>query len=99
MEGCALILHFFTASTSLHDKLDSHRQPEMLELASVPQNKSLRAVQGAFGWTAKQVIMDPIPTVDEHHLLIGLKEEMVVSHKKTPENRVVKKEARTWVRG
>lgn len=38
------------------------------------------------------MIVDLIPSMDEHHLLVGLKEEKVASPKKTPEKKVVKKE-------
>lgn len=40
---------------------------------------------------SKQVIVDLVPIADKRHLLDGLKEEKMASHKKTLEKRVVKK--------
>lgn len=39
----------------------------------------------------EQVIVDLIPTVEEHRLVVGLQDEEKVSAKKTPSHRVVKK--------
>lgn len=80
MTGCALILYIFvikyspTSSKDLIGVLTSW----MLEWDAIPQHKSLQCVQGAFFGTIKQVIMELIMMADAYHLLVGLKEEMVV---------------------
>lgn len=62
----------------------------MLKWDERPQYKALRAVQWAFSRASKQVIIDLRPTVEGHHLLIGLKDvrtlKMTLEKKGTKES-------------
>lgn len=51
-------------------------------------------MQGTVSGTTKQVIVDLIPMVGEHHLLAGLKEKNVASLKKNLDKRVVEKDVK-----
>lgn len=50
---------------------------------------TLRATQRAFSGIVKQVVVNLGPRADNHHLLVGLKDEMIL--KKTLERRSTKK--------
>lgn len=54
-------------------------------------NSRAREPHKVFIRVAKQVIVDLIPEVDEHLLFVGLKDDKLVSPKKTLEKRVPKK--------
>lgn len=48
-------------------------------------------MQGAFNKSAKQLIIELIPTLDEHHLLVEVEDAKKVSLKKTPKKKMPKK--------
>lgn len=51
----------------------------------------MKSAQWVFTRATKQAIVQLIPIMDEHHLLVGLKDDKVTSPKKTPEKRAMKK--------
>lgn len=51
----------------------------------------MKSAQGAIAGATKEVIIELIPITDDHHLLIRLKDDKVVSPKKTTEKRASKK--------
>lgn len=76
MQGCTLILHYFALEHILAPEIDliSVVTPRMLKCDAMPLYKTLRAAQKEFG-ASKEVIGELRPMTDEHHHLIGLKDE------------------------
>lgn len=74
MQGCALILYYFVVEHIPASEIDlvSVVSPRMLKWETIPQYKTLRAVQKVFFGASKKVIVELRPTTNERHLLIGL---------------------------
>lgn len=74
--------------------LDGHIQSKDVEMGCHPQIQDHEKSSRAFSGASKQVGVDPIPIVDERHVLVGLEEEVKVLPKKTPSKLVAKKAVR-----
>lgn len=69
---------------SLSLTISLHHQTEDIKVGCHSQYKTMKKVQEAFFVSSKRVRVDLIPTVDGHHLLVGLEEEQKVSPEKPP---------------
>lgn len=86
IKGCALILHFFIVEhiPRFGPDLMVITNPRMLNWGVIPQCKTMKNIQGTFSGASKQVIVNLIPTVNEHHLLLSLEVKQKVTPNKPP---------------